>query len=291
MSSSGTTKAESKTMVNHVPDVEFAPVAPAHILEELLDWDPKYGYGRYHLFLAHATVAKRSDFGSLVKRHYAIRPFDLAIYIMDNSLVELGGAVDDKMIADAVQIVKSHNPPAQVIPVLPDSMGKGKETRELSHDAYNRWESIKMPSTDYMLVTQGETWEDFCTTVNDFFLDPDEYPRISWVGIPRVLTKAIHTRARAIQYVQMVAPHVNIHLLGFSNDIADDLFCSRIRGVRGIDSAVPIRYNDILTPLTSDEEIGPRNDWWEKGVLTDRQKHNLIHVRRWIRNRIDNPSA
>jgi hypothetical protein len=54
-------------------------------------------------------------------------------------------------------------------------------------------------------------------------------------------------------------------------------------GVCGIDSAVPVRYEDFLTPMSTDAEIGPRApDWFEKGKLTGFGIENVRNVRGWL---------
>lgn len=272
---------------------QFAPVAPVHILQDLLD---KEALGDYHLLLAHHTVEKATDFRLLWSEYRRSRSGQYAktTIIMDNSIVELGGAVDDKMIDEAVRIVMAYGQTSAmgaptVIPVLPDVMGDGEATIDLSWDAYLRWSQHLhedgMPGDGFMLVTQGSYWGDFARLVNHFFIDQAENTkRITWVGIPRKIQQRWpeRTRAKAIKYIQTVAPHVKIHLLGFSDDITDDLFCASIPGVSGIDSAVPIRYSHLLTPLTTDAEIGPRLDWWENGKINPYTLRNLSAVRRWV---------
>lgn len=268
---------------------KFAPVAPVQILQDLL---ARGLIGDYHLFLAHHTVEKTHKFESLMSQMIlqgSLRYKEVTI-IMDNSIVELGGSVDDKMIKEAVEIAQHYSTKFRVIPVLPDVMGKGADTIELASDAYERWNTVDtthrswMPGEGYMLVTQGESWEDFVALVNFFFLENREsYQKITWVGVPRVLLKCMPSRTRAIKYIRMVAPHVKIHLLGFSDDICDDMLSASLEGVAGIDSAVPVRYDGLLTPVTTSEEIGKRaEDWMEKGILTQRQVLNIQNVRRWV---------
>lgn len=266
-------------------NAKFAPVAPIHILEDMQRIDRKNLLGYYHLFLAHHTVEEASRFHNLVHRQMQDAYARTMQIIMDNSIVELGGAVDDQMIKQAVEAVRVTNTSLlEVIPCLPDVMGDGAATVEMSSDAYDRWMDMEMPGSGFMVVTQGKDWEEFTDVVNHFFLGDNRqrYRNIRWVGIPRKLGDTIGTRALAIQYIQMVAPHVRIHLLGFSRTIADDLFCARMPGVSGIDSAVPVRYSKVLTPMTSDEAIGPRGDWWEKGVFQTGNASNIDNVRKWL---------
>lgn len=265
---------------------QFAPVAPIQILEEM----SFTLLGNYHLFLAHHTAEHPERFHQLVSGYSQNRPYSEPMrIIMDNSIVELGGAVDDKMIYAATAAC-SHNKDAKVavVPCLPDVMGEGPATRQLSIDAYKRWDEMgmdRLSGSGYMLVTQGETQEDFINLVNYFFVEhAGKFPHITWVGIPRyMLNQWAISRKWAIRYIQMVAPHVKIHLLGFSWNITSDLFDAREPGVMGIDSAVPVRYEELLTPQTTDAEIGKRKpDWMENGKLTNFGIRNIQNVRRWI---------
>lgn len=282
---------ETERIVYRPLQTRFAPVAPIQILEDLHRQDE---FGDYHLFLAHHTNEERSRFSSLMTRVMQSKPYSHrhVTVIMDNSVVELGGAVDDDMIKYAV-LALNPGPRLSVVPVLPDVMGSGKETITLSEAAYQRWvrptdktrrtlqADSWMPGDGYMLVTQGANWQDFVNLVNYFFVEfSEDFKHITWVGIPRKLIAEGIPRTIAAQYIKMVAPHVKIHLLGFSENIEADLMAARSGGICGIDSAVPLRYNGILLPQTV---ALPRDkDWFKNGVLTQKQRENLRNVRKWV---------
>ena len=203
---------------------------------------------------------------------------------MDNSLVELGGAVDNRMIEAAVSICLPENAwQCDVIPVLPDVMGDGLESREASREGYKAWSAMSMPGTSWMLVTQGKDWDDFCQTVNHFLVyNRAGYNRIGWVGIPRKLVELLGSRWEAIEYVHAMAPRVNIHLLGFSENVWDDIKCARHPAVTGIDSAPPVRCEEVFTPQTV---LPPRasTNWWEEGTCSQQTIDNIKNVREWVR--------
>jgi hypothetical protein len=190
------------------------------------------------------------------------------------------------MVREATQIIRDSNLRGSIVPVLPDVMGKGNATLVASMDAYEQWAKEPAFCDGLMLVTQGENWLDFTNLVNYFFIHHrTKYSNINWVGIPRKLLAAGISRVHAVRYIQTVAPWVKIHLLGFSDDIQDDMAAARLPGVEGIDSAVPVRYNDSLTPTTTEEQIGPRGDWMENGRLTNQNILNIRNVRMWVENR------
>jgi hypothetical protein len=210
---------------------------------------------------------------------------------MDNSIVELRDVVDDNMIHEACEAIyagvadrESHQ--MYVVPVLPDVMGDGHGTLERSADAYHRWQRRRMPSSGYMLVTHGVDWGDFTRVVDHFFVkNRFRFHRIHWVGIPRKLTASLGTRQQAIRYIQAVAPHVHIHLLGFSDDPTDDILSARVRGVRGIDSAVPVRYDGVFTPSVMVPARDP--NWFDVGQLTSQGQENIRNVRLWLESHRD----
>lgn len=268
-----------------INDPQFAPVAPLQVLEELAKRNLREGYGHYHLMLAHHVAEKAKWFNLMHAGAVALQPYRYSTIIMDNSIVELGTAVDDNMIREAVNAVKVPN--TSVIPVLPDVMGDGEETRRQALDAYQRWsaQGTRMPGHGMMLVAQGKNWEDFTKTIDFFFLGKS-YSLINWVGIPRWLENHGISRVRAIEYVLMVAPYINIHLFGFSDNIFADFQAARMdkKMIRGIDSAVPLRYTGMLSPMTTAEEIGKRDpDWFESGQLETAHLQNVLRVRSWLR--------
>ncbi len=269
---------------------KFAPVAGIKMLDDI--WQSsKAAFGSYHLLLAHHTQQNKDHFHEVFSEATQYKNgFFQGTIIMDNSIVELGGSVNDDVICEALEpfMYPSANTNWEVIPVLPDVMGNGKETREVAMEGLQRWSSadgFRMPNVGgYMLVAQGSSGEDFCRTINHFFIEKEAETRgkIRWVGIPRVLVKILGSRSEAIRYVQAIAPHVSIHLLGFSDDPIDDILCARMPGVTGIDSAVPVRCQELFTPLSV---LGSRPDNWLEEATLEEYPHalkNIMQVRKWI---------
>jgi hypothetical protein len=273
---------------------QFAPVAPIGILEEM----KKQGcLGTYHLLLAHHVLEFPERFRALFA--------DLrgCTIIMDNSLVELGASENEQKVLDACKAIQdAASTPNYIIPVLTDVMGDGAATREASTKSYKWWRE-NAPMYPLMVATQGGdkteehrdgnnishtftfAWKDFCHTVDHFLLS-EEFKGISYVGVPRKLVEFLGTRQLAIQYIDAVRPDISVHLLGFSDDVTDDIICAQHPSVEGIDSAVPIRFgynlegNKIYTPS---KEIPPRpKDWFEKGEYDDSVFTNLYNIRKWV---------
>jgi hypothetical protein len=245
---------------------EFAPVAPIQILEALKE---NRELGQHHLLLTHHVLEHPDRFEALFSKPYG--PYTI---IMDNSVVELGDAASDEKVLEAY-------------PVLTDVMSDGPATIEASAKSYDWWADHDPGNHPLFVVLQGNSWETFTKTADHFLLEP-EYARIGMVGIPRVLTGHLGTRWRAIEYVHAIRPDLPIHLLGFSDDVTDDIICGNHPHVTGIDSAVPLRYTYseweqglIYTPTS---EIPPRpKDWFEKGEYDEHVALNLKQARRWFR--------
>jgi hypothetical protein len=251
----------------------FAPVAPIQVLEQIYEHHPKV-FGEYHLLLAHHTVAEAERFRRLFERINADGVIHPTV-IMDNSVVECGGYVDFNMMQQAVGIINDSG--IDVIPVLPDVMGKGQETREATQEAYAKWAN-EISCAGFMAVCQGENWDDYCTSV-ELFSRRAKFPLMEYIGVPRILVKTLGTRKRAtpIALKHSQQSGIKVHLLGYSDETYDDLFCSQIPGVEGIDSAVPLR---VEGQFRFGGEDGPRpKDWFDTASFNPQMGANLGFVR------------
>ncbi len=251
---------------------QFAPVAPIQILEEMAK---QKVLGTYHLLLAHHVLEAQDRFAVLFDG------YKQSTIIMDNSLVELKEAASDATTLEACEVIGNQH---WVIPVLRDVMGDGEATRRDSTDSYSWWQT-HAPHYPLMVVAQGKDWNDFTATVDHFLLSGD-FPAIEYVGVPRKLVETLGTRQVALQYIDAVSPMTNVHLLGFSDDVCDDIICANMPSVEGIDSAVPLRYayssgaNKLYTPSM---DIPPRPaDWFEKGTFTQDDAINCFNIRKWV---------
>jgi hypothetical protein len=258
----------------------FAPVAPIQILEALKE---ERELGNYHLLLTHHVLEYPERFDALFAN-----PMGPYTIIMDNSVVELGDAASDAKVKEACDVL-GHSRLRRVYPVLTDVMADGPATIEASAESYGWWlDNDKEELYPLFVVLQGNSWETFTKTADHFLLEPG-YARISMVGIPRVLVEHLGSRYRAIQYVRAIRPDMPIHLLGFSDDVTDDIICSKLMGIEGIDSAVPLRYSYSADSESGDDRYTPTSeiparpkDWFEKGQCDEHVIFNLQQARRWF---------
>lgn len=249
---------------------KFGPVAPIQVVSKL---SPS-ACGDYHLLLAHDVAAHAKEYSQFFGK---FRNFTI---IMDNSVIELGGAVDLKVVKAAVRAVDS------TTVVLPDILLDAKGTVDSCLKALETWPSEfadlfgNRSDRGFMLVPQGKTLAEFAWCAEQFA----SHPAINFWGVPRNLVKEIGSRARAIDIVSAINNHRRIHLLGFSDDVCDDVICAKDRRVEGIDSAVPIRCGSLGIRFDFNSSVPPRDPkWFDEATHVPLMDENIENYKRWIR--------
>ena len=252
-------------------NTQFAPVAGAQIYQGMKNAGK---LGNYHLLLAHDIYARptlyRDVFGDMEGPK---------TIILDNSVVELKSPiVDPEYVAQAAQIVG-----ANVI-VLPDVYLDAKETIKSIIGSYNTWKQVMdrvLGANNYafMLVPQGSNIHKFTTCAGILSTWAEmEIGQQWWWGIPRNLVKAAGTRYNGIEYCAGLQPRWPIHMLGFSDNVIDDIYCAQQFSVfvHGIDSAVPVRYDGEynITSIAGSREPG----WLETAEYTQQVQRNIDYV-------------
>lgn len=244
--------------------MRFAPVANLAIYEELLS---RGQLGTYHLLIA-TEVAKDwwrwSNFWSPMGPTWNVKRF----IIMDNGLIEAGAATDPQTLKEAADAVG-----ASCI-VLPDVLGDAAKTIKAAQAAFPELKQLGYP---LMGVIQGRNWDEVALVL-------DLYVRmgIQYLSIPRVMVEIFGTRIKLITRCSGLA--MPIHLLGFSENLWDDVMSARQPGVMGIDSAVPLWYPGILPPTPPTQaNFGPRpKDYWSMDPNTVNYD-NVERVRTWLK--------
>lgn len=267
---------------------KFAPVCPAHIAKGLAGF---YALGDYHLLLAHDILQKPDLYHEVFHPQGGMVGSATLGYhetvILDNSVIELGTAVDIEVIVQAATVVK-----ANVI-VLPDVLLDAKATVEACRRAADDWEPILRKELgewhnhdwSYMFVPQGLSREEFAWCAEQFADDG----RIGWWGIPRNYSiKGLGSRRDAVEICSALNGSKKIHLLGFGDDIVDDVLSARHPKVNGIDSAVPLRAASAGMKMSMYlPDLGPRKDWWDT-VEWDYDMVAAVNLfRTWIGSRND----
>ena len=248
---------------------EFAPVAPPKLL---LDLKKKGALGKYHLLLAHDIVAQESLY-----REIFDDVDDSWYIIMDNSLIELGYPVNVDTMEKACSVVHTD------VVVLPDYMKDPQRTAAASMSALVKWGDAGLGPFMYVLQADrdGVDWSQ-----SGVFLS---HPKVTAVGIPRIHVEQFGSRLStlwelSVQLTGLSRGDMDCHMLGFSDDLLDDITCCRLPCIRGIDSAVPIRLGiggDAINLM--EKSHAPRGDFWDHATKANALAYdNLRVVREWI---------
>lgn len=250
---------------------QFAPVAPPQILKYL---DDQGHLGSYHLLLAKETLEAPEVFEDIFKKRPRVRTV-----FMDNNVAETKGQpLTIKEVAEATYLTYAN------VVILPDVYLDCDATIESCSEALHAWaealQSRVIHGWTFMIVPQGKTLEEWIRCAEAFMHEAT----IGWWGIPRNLTDLadVGTRRRAIEIARALNSRRQIHLLGFSENVVDDILCSRLPGVAGIDSAVPLRAAASGKEFSLLTKLGPRGDWWYTAEPNELLVHNLSLARMMV---------
>lgn len=256
----------------------YAPTCPPQILRGLRDDGVM---GDYHLLLAHDVVKRPSEYAELFGCYTAHQTV-----ILDNSVMELGGAAALPSVIEAVKVVEPD------VVVLPDVYGHGPDTTQSIGTHIGTWRtaidsyrSLSMDPIQLMMVPQGRTYEEWVQCCVDLSnLAAAEYPNdIFWWGVPRIFKDRLNLpRITAVNWMHNLQPTWRIHLLGFSEDIEDDFRTAASPHVSGIDSAVPMRAASLNIPFTLTTKLPPRSDWWDTCTYIPGMVDNVKKVRQLL---------
>lgn len=266
----------------------FAPVAPIAIHQRLAS---EGALGNYHLLLAHQVLEQPAIHKGFYRQQLPyIRTYQghenwgkgslgKPYIIMDNSLIELGYPLP---VADVIVAAELVN--ASVI-VLPDVLGDRIKTLNMVADAIIELDKLKASSlyarkVKVLGVAQGQTFNDVFSCARDMI----QLLGMDMISIPRHVTSKVGSR---IELVQAVAKYGKpLHLLGFSDNLFDDMSALAIKGVMGIDSAVPIWYGlqgfslPVTPPVNADFGKRPA-DYEQQTEINSLVIRNIRRVESW----------
>ena len=176
-----------------------------------------------HMFLTH-LVEKYPFYAKFAKEVKGYK-------ILDNSLIELGGAVDMKRVLDAAEAIGADEI------ILPDVFQKGPETINAVNEALSelndRYANRKWPYK-LMAVAQGRDEKEWYECYHELLNNPD----IDVIGVPKVLAKA-HPQGRP----HFVNEHCDLkrkphHLLGLWYSMSEFNEYDRIDDIRSCDTVL-----------------------------------------------------
>lgn len=245
---------------------KFAPVVPPQALRKM----GMMGYQcSYLLVLAHDVVEQRQEWEKLIDEGFLSNTF----IILDNSLVELGKPASTSMMSQAQDIIGAN------VAVLPDYLGDAKKTLRHSKRAAGNWAHDEyLQDIPYMAVVQGETHDEALDCARSLL----QLPNVQFLAVPRHMCVTLGSRVGITQDISELVD--NIHLLGFSDDLFDDMAAAHLPGVMGIDSAVPLRlaYQSVSMVRNPCADAGPRGNFWD--VAKDPENVTLLwyHNALWV---------
>ncbi len=249
----------------------YSPIGPIAILEHLYNAD---ALGNYLVLLAHDVLEHPQRYiglvGEMRAKTSASRPF----IIMDNSLIERGEALAAELVVEAANYVE-----ADCI-ALPDVLGDFVGTQKLVMAASSLVIGSGYP---LMKVPQGSNAEEQirCVEWMREYLPPVTNGDLDMWAVPRWITNELGSRIPLIQYLNQTIPNPTIHLFGMSNDIADDMRCTTLPNVIGIDSANPVvlgRANIDLSLLWAGYAHIDRGDYMVSSILNEMAIQNVRYV-------------
>ena len=235
---------------------KFAAVMPPQLMQALRSRVAQgpASLGMYHLLLAHDVVEPKNRYAYRDIFKYGMHD---AFTIMDNYLIELGRSVDTATMAEACRVVMPD------VVVLPDVLGDYRATIHDSADALNNWRRTGMNS--FAVVLQGKNSKEITAVMNAFKFVRE----VTMWCIPRHLTMMTGSREDAVRLVHIEDPTRPIHLLGFSDNVRDDIKCARLAGVSGIDSTAPVRAaiaGVCIENLIAGRFTEPRGTYWDDQI-------------------------
>jgi hypothetical protein len=239
--------------------MQFAPVANLPMYDRMQEMGI---LGDYHLLIASEVVKDIEAWSN-----FWVEEADQFI-IMDNGLIELGYPCDPETLKQAAEAVH-----ADCI-VLPDVLGDFEKTLKAVKSSYHELSTLGYPMLG---VVQGRTF-DQVEALMEFY----EHIGVSYVSIPRVMVSIFGSRIPLVKRVQSYG--LPIHLLGFSDNLYDDMLAASLPGVMGIDSAVPLWYLGTLpTDPPVDADFGRRPvDYWTMDA--DQPNYsNVERIRTWLK--------
>jgi hypothetical protein len=264
------------------PPAKFAPVANLEVYRAL----HRTGLlGNYHLLIATEVVKAPNAWMAFWGSEILEPPFPIItpFIIMDNGLIETGRPTDPETLVRAASTVGAS------CVVLPDVLGDMEQTLTLARQALD--DGLEAATIAKLGVVQGQTQAEVMHCVSTY-----STWGVKYISVPRVMVSIFGSRVPIVRTLYRTFS-MPIHLLGFSENIDDDMRASAQDGVMGIDSATPIwrgliqhEFLPHQPPITANFGKRPP-DYWTRGldpiegyretVLIER---NLTKVRQWMRD-------
>ncbi len=250
----------------------FSPVGPIALLEDL---QTERLLGNYLLLLAHDIIAHAERYEKLVST-VRFQGGKETFIILDNSMMELGCSMSTNELQTAHSIVRPN------CTILPDILEDGMRTVKYSVQSSDAM--AKSGLAPFMAVPQGKSLPEISWCAQQLSL----ISGVEYWGVPRAIANRFGTRRIMMNVLGFgreagyrITLQQNIHLLGMSNYIADDLHCMVMPGIMGLDSANPLVLGQQGYRLSQELRHTTRGDFWNETRLTQETRDNIHFVRNY----------
>ncbi len=252
----------------------YAPVAGIDVLQQLQDHEY---LGNYLLLLAHDVLDHPDEYKDLLGDVRAAHQ-GKAFIILDNSSVELGASLPVSHLAVAGRIVE-----ASCI-VLPDIMGDAEDTVRATMAGAQSMKHYNNTGIPYMVVPQGKSVPQIYWCIMQLSM----IQGVGFWGIPRAIANTIGSRdtlCKILAYDLRSPKGANIHMLGMSHNIMDDVWCTTYPNVMGIDSANPIVMGlKGVSVAEKYEHMARPEDYLKLNKIPDKSIENIKLIRHLMRS-------
>lgn len=232
-----------------------------------------------HMYLTH-MVEKYPQYANTARDARGYK-------ILDNSLIELGGAVDLERVLNAAKVINADEI------ILPDVFQNGPATVKAVRESL-QYLTDKWPNRDWpfklMAVAQGATIEEWYTCYQELLAMPD----VDVIGIPKVLAK-MHPQGRP-HFVNELCnlyrkPH---HLLGLWYSVSEFTDYRDLNLIRSCDTVLlgfMAKYGKPITGVRPDgftvdlendviDYTQIKNDLSMSGIFSGKHSHGGIVCRK-----------
>jgi hypothetical protein len=255
---------------------QFAPIAPLKIQRHL---DLELGvFGNFHMVIASQVISNSQAWVD----YYGERRDKLGMceVILDNGMYEDGEPMPGRKLMQVVNILQ----PDWL--VMPDKMGNKDATLELSSAFFDEYGTHLPAYTNFMGVAQGQTEDEVVECAR--IMTDKFYPRLTGIAVPRIVCDTFGTRISAVDRIAALDEDIEVHLLGFSRSLVDDIASAQRDGVLGIDSAYPIWVGEPVTTADRYRDAYRRpSDFWDwdlDKIDVDMVSSNIRQLRQIVAN-------
>ncbi len=244
---------------------QFAPIAPIGIYEQM----DAETLGTYHLLLVQEVLAAPDRYAAVFRRPGMF-------IILDNGVVETGVAASADDMIEAANVVGADV--VALADVLGDKTATHKASIDMYHEIMSHADGGLIP-WEWMCIPQGTSFTEHLQCAEGLYIET----KCKWWGIPRRVANELGSRLQLTIAISQM-PSAELHLLGMSRSLADDIICCRLPAVRGLDSVVPAllgaEFQELKAGLFAQKRPEIDVGSWLYSSYT---VNNIARIRSWLK--------